>query len=153
MRQELGEGYRKVSKVVAVETNGYRQLVRASPDYLGKDFVVEIYTTEVPKKLTDETLEDIFKYKELQARCYALIFKVKYAYILVIDTRTGSPFTKKIYMSRDLIKRTEEELKQRTWEWIQGLAKKNPVSPWECEKCIWRGGRCKNRGLDVWIRS
>jgi len=120
-------------------------------DFLGTNYIVEIYTTELPRKLDYSKLTYYFEPKNYQLQTYCFILEANRGLMLVYDLASESLMQHIYYFTKEKMKNWRNVLVSRMKTWFSGERPNNPLSKRECELCLFRGGLCRQRQLYKWV--
>jgi len=116
-------------------------------DFLSSDYIIEIYTTELPRKLDYNKLTYYFEPKNYQLQTYCFILNTNRGLMLVYDLASESLIQHIYYFTKKKMKNWRDVLISRMKAWFNGERPNNPLSKRECELCLFRGGLCRQKQL------
>jgi len=121
-------------------------------DFLSSDRIIEIYTTELPRKLDYNKLAYYFEPKNYQLQTYCFILEANRGLMLIYDLASESLMQYNYYFTKRNMGIWRDVLISRMKTWFSGERPNNPLSKRECELCLFKGGLCRQRQLYKWVK-
>jgi len=137
----------EVKSVVLTSDNGFKFTVYYKPDAIVDGTVVEIKSTELPRKVTEQEINELIDWVSVQTMGYCAFEGLQKAIALIWDLTSESLLQFPLFYRKSALNNFVRLLANRGEDFFNKRFRINPLAKWECKKCPFRFTLCRQRQL------